>query len=242
MKLYWGTLTKYPIPSDMTEDMALDLLGKWRGENYLRRKTELGRALSFCAGMTLKEAFIKNGFNLSDFEPAFEERGKPVVKGIEFNLSHSGGIALVAVSSDSVPVGCDVQRVENKSVDRLDAITKRFFSVKEQNILQEMMQKDDEAFKELFYLIFSAKEAYIKMTGEGLERPMDSFEIPLDDEIVSGGYNECGEVIKRETQIDDELVEFSYYLPCCIHKLAGTIGQNDEYVAVTCKKKQKIGK
>lgn len=242
MELYWGSLTKYPIPSDMTDEMALDFLGKWRGENYLRQKTELGRALSFCAGMTLKEAFVKSGFNLMDVRPSFGEDGKPSAEGVGFNLSHSGEVALVAVSSDFLPVGCDVQRIENKPDDRILAIGKRFFSVNEVAKMQELMQEKNEGFKRVFYLIFSAKEAYIKMTGEGLKRAMDSFEIPLDDEIISELSNERKIGIKRETQIDGDRVEFTYYLPHYVRDAVGEIGQNDEYVAVVCKKKQKIGK
>lgn len=239
MELYWGSLTKYPIPSDMTDEMVLDLLGKWRGENYLRQKTELGRALSFCAGMTLKEAFVKNKFNLIGFEPRIGENGKPSGEEMEFNLSHSGEVALVAFSSDFLPVGCDVQRIENKPEDRIMAISKRFFSVNEVAKMQDLIHEENEKFRRLFYLVFSAKEAYIKMTGEGLKRAMDSFDIPLDDEIISELSNERKIGIKRETQIDGELVEFSFYLPCCIHELVGQIRENDEYVAVVCKKKTK---
>lgn len=220
----------------MTDEMALNLLGKWRGENYLRRKTELGRALSFCAGKTLKEAFVKNGFNLAEIEVNFGENEKPVAKGIEFNLSHSGEVALVAVSSDFNPVGCDVQKIEKKTDERLMAIAERFFSVKEVEKMHEIMQDGKERFNLLFYLIFSAKEAYIKMTGEGLNRPMNTFDIPIDDDVIVALDEKCGDVIEKYENIDGEKVLFSFYLPYKIPSISGLMDLKGEYVAVTCEK------
>ena len=236
MKLYFGSLTKYPYLPLINDEDIYDLLGRWRGDNLLRHKTELGRALSFCAGMTLKEAFLDNGLDLLELEIITGDNGKPEANGIEFNLSHSGEMALVAVSDDLNPVGCDIQKVENKQNERLFAIVKRFFSVNELNKMQDVMQKDDEKFKELFYLIFSSKEAYIKMTGEGLKRGMDSFEIPLDDELIASIGEKDSEPIERITVVDGERLKFTYFFPQNVQLLSGKNKSIDKYVAVTCEK------
>ncbi|HEY2158143.1 MAG TPA: hypothetical protein VGH33_21115, partial [Isosphaeraceae bacterium] len=58
--------------------------------------------------------------------------GKPSLAGagaIEFNLSHSGDLALVAVAA-GVRVGVDVEQL--REMDDRDAIVRRFFSAREQ--------------------------------------------------------------------------------------------------------------
>jgi len=235
MKLYWGSITKYPVTPEMTEEKVYELLGKWRGDNFLKHKTELGRALSFCAGMTLKAGFEKNNLDLISYKPLFLEDGKPYIEGVQFNLSHSGKVALVAVSEDFNPVGCDVQIVENKKTEKLMAITKRFFSVTEVAKMQDVLQGQKEAFLVLFHLIFSAKEAYIKMTGEGLKRRMDSFEVPLDEKIIESILNRDEDPIERIIEIEEKKVRFTYYLPQNIQFVLGNDCDIDEYVAVTCK-------
>ena len=47
------------------------------------------------------------------------EHGKPATQGIEFNLSHAGGWAMIAVSS-CAPVGIDLERIrENVEIGKL---------------------------------------------------------------------------------------------------------------------------
>lgn len=97
------------------------------------------------------------------FTYTYGPQGKPYLKGmpIYFNLSHSGEYIFCAVSGQEI--GADIQFMENKVSEQ---IVRRFFAVEEQEALKEC--GTDEARKELFYGLWCRKEAYGKLTGQGV--------------------------------------------------------------------------
>jgi 4'-phosphopantetheinyl transferase len=114
-------------------------------------------------------------------EIAFEHNryGKPVLLDhsttdrIEFNLSHSAGIALFAFVWNR-PIGVDVEHMrDNFNYLKLAA---RFFSAVEVAALNAL--PNDERMKG-FFLCWTRKEAFIKAHGEGLSLPLDSFDVSL---------------------------------------------------------------
>ena len=103
--------------------------------------------------------------------------GKPMLinSTIRFNLSHSRDIAMCAISS-RCPVGIDVECIR-KGVPVLE-ISKGFFTPAETiriRSLQGLAQTVQ------FFRVWTAKEAYLKATGEGLSRAADSFELVFDE-------------------------------------------------------------
>lgn len=107
--------------------------------------------------------------------------GKPRLCGAgpSFNLSHAGGIALIAVTA-CVDVGVDVEQIAagRATVD----IARRFFSPAEQKALDAVPEAER---TEAFYRIWSRKEAVIKMLGEGLACPLDSFDVTANPEAAT---------------------------------------------------------
>lgn len=104
---------------------------------------------------------------------ATTEFGKPFLPGfdIEFNLSHSGNIALVAVSRRR-RVGVDVERIrEGMEVARL---ARRFFSPVESS---ELLALPAERRLPSFFECWTRKEAYIKAQGLGFSLPLNSFDV-----------------------------------------------------------------
>jgi len=101
-------------------------------------------------------------------------RGKPFLDGggLSFNLSHSGQLALVAVTSEEV--GVDVEKA--RRLDSLMQIAERHFSDREFGALRALAQGDREL---AFYRCWTRKEAYIKALGEGLSLALDSFEVSI---------------------------------------------------------------
>jgi 4'-phosphopantetheinyl transferase len=99
--------------------------------------------------------------------------GKPRLVGgvLEFNLTHSGDIALVAVSCDGA-VGIDVEQ-QSASFD-WRPLADRFFSAAEQS---ELRQTAPRAQQRYFYECWTRKEAYLKATGEGFQRDPTSVTI-----------------------------------------------------------------
>jgi len=107
------------------------------------------------------------GFGKNDFgKPSLSEKSP-----IEFNLSHSGDAALVAVTSDR-EIGVDIERYREGL--ETEKISKRFFSPREVAVLLALPESDRE---EAFYTCWTRKEAYIKARGEGLSIGLSGFEV-----------------------------------------------------------------
>ena len=92
---------------------------------------------------------------------------------ITFNLSHSAGLALVAITADA-NVGVDLEYVRPQS-DHAE-IARRFFSRVE---VEHLMALPNDLYAEAFFSCWTRKEAYLKACGEGLATPLDSFSVPL---------------------------------------------------------------
>lgn len=95
--------------------------------------------------------------------------------GLEFNLSHSGGLALVAVAWER-PVGIDLERWERQR-DHL-ALATRFFSPAELASLQSLAERSDDLVHG-FFAAWTRKEAYLKARGEGVMRGLHHFDVTL---------------------------------------------------------------
>jgi 4'-phosphopantetheinyl transferase len=105
--------------------------------------------------------------------------GKPVLDGrysdadLRFNLSHSGSIALYAVSSGR-EIGIDVEeRVTNTSTAQIAA---QFFSPHEVAALQKLPESTR---TRAFFACWTRKEAYVKARGEGLNFPLNQFTVSV---------------------------------------------------------------
>jgi 4'-phosphopantetheinyl transferase len=104
-------------------------------------------------------------------KPSLDEGAGGVA--LRFNLSHSGGVALYAVTVGR-EVGVDVEQVR----EEMDCVgvADRFFSANEVKVLQSLAP---EARTRAFFDCWARKEAYIKARGEGLSLPLDSFDVSL---------------------------------------------------------------
>ncbi|MCM1190854.1 MAG: 4'-phosphopantetheinyl transferase superfamily protein [Butyrivibrio sp.] len=117
----------------------------------------------------------------------YGETGKPyfVNMPLYFNLSHSGEYVLCAVSSREV--GADIQRIQSVDVMKL---AKRFFSEPECRVLERCESVWEQ--QRLFFELWSRKEAYGKLTGEGitavLKRDMQTVEAQWQNVSPPEGY------------------------------------------------------
>jgi 4'-phosphopantetheinyl transferase len=112
-------------------------------------------------------------------EIAYGPYGKPALAAaaprpeICFNLSHSHGLAAVAIGQER-EVGIDVELIRAEFAS--EAIAKRYFSARE---IDELSRLPAELRTEGFFLCWTRKEAYIKAKGDGLQIPLDSFDVSL---------------------------------------------------------------
>ncbi len=102
--------------------------------------------------------------------------GKPALLGdkrLEFNLSHSGDYALIAVARHH-QVGIDVER-RREGLD-IEHIAARYFSPGE---IAELTALPSEQRATGFFNCWTRKEAYIKGHGLGMSMALDSFTVSL---------------------------------------------------------------
>jgi 4'-phosphopantetheinyl transferase len=105
--------------------------------------------------------------------------GKPALNGeqrhseIRFNLSHSHGLALYAVTCGR-EIGVDIEYVRADFAS--EQIARNFFSPQE---VEALCAVPSEARVRAFFNCWTRKEAYIKATGRGLSQSLDSFDVSL---------------------------------------------------------------
>jgi len=92
---------------------------------------------------------------------------------LEFNLSHSGGLGMLAVARDR-PVGVDVEHV--RDVPYALSISDTHFSAAEREVLRSLPPAERRG---AFFRCWTRKEAVIKAGGEGLGRALDSFDVDI---------------------------------------------------------------
>jgi 4'-phosphopantetheinyl transferase len=121
-----------------------------------------------------------DGLPPADWRFVVEKQGKPAVdpalnrSDLRFNLSHSRGFVACAVSS-GITLGIDVEPL-SRAATGFD-IAERFFSPSEVSILRAVNEDQQST---TFLRFWTLKEAFIKATGEGLYRPLESFSFSLD--------------------------------------------------------------
>lgn len=105
------------------------------------------------------------------------ENGKPTVQGhpeFYFNLSHAGDYAVLA--HGDVPLGADIEQIRAQNLH----VAKRCYTEAEYAYVTE-----GDADERFFYL-WTMKESYLKLTGDGISVPLNSFEIDPLRQVVKG--------------------------------------------------------
>lgn len=129
------------------------------------------KVLSRTLGLTPQElAFVPN------------EWGRPAVAGstaVRFNLSHTEGLVVCAVSS-SREVGVDTEL--RSRAPRILGMAERVFAPLE---LAELLALPESAREERAVTLWTLKESYIKARGRGLSLALDGFAFRFQDERIS---------------------------------------------------------
>ncbi|MDY6952216.1 MAG: 4'-phosphopantetheinyl transferase superfamily protein, partial [Thermodesulfobacteriota bacterium] len=103
----------------------------------------------------------------------YNVQGKPALDrqsngdDLRFNLSHSDGMALYAITRGR-EIGIDVEQMRTDF--KGDAIAARFFSPQEVAMLRALPR---DAHIQGFFACWTRKEAYVKARGDGLSFPLD---------------------------------------------------------------------
>ena len=168
--VYALNIALLPDPLDAPE--MLDFVWPERREKALRQRESLKRKQSAGASLLLKWVLRQRGFESKALR--YGDKGKPFVEGICFSLSHSGDMVICAVGDK--PVGCDIER----TAQAREKVAERFFAPEEIGYLRSFPLADR---AREFFRLWTLKESYIKMTGDGLKLPLSSFRIDIGGDL-----------------------------------------------------------
>ena len=183
----------------------LPLVSDARRERIFRLKNDRLKNVSLFAELTMIEEAAAD-LNVPKDQISIEKTdlGKPYVAGFEnyhISLSHSDGMILFA--SNSAPVGVDIEKPKAD----FERIARRFFTDEDATRIMNATSPAEE-----FLLVWTRKEAFVKLTGEGLQRALDSFNV----------YEEARYEYRTERTVSERTGN-SYCYSCCSLKSNNTI-------------------
>ena len=138
---------------------------------------EPSKKLSLAAGMLARVGISQHlHINPQDISFKTEKSGKPYAVGLDihFSLSHSGSLAVCAISDS--PVGIDVEQIKKVHLK----VARRCFTEQEQYYV--FGKKGRPQIK--FFEVWTKKEAYVKMMGLGVSDFL-SFDVMKNDKIYT---------------------------------------------------------
>lgn len=150
----------------------------------------------FIAGRGFLRAILAYYLNREpgDIRFSYGVNGKPELckkfcqKPFRFNLSHSNGLALYAITCEA-EIGVDVEFIQPLS--SVEEIAKRFFSPNEVAVFLAIPASQK---LKAFYNCWTRKEAFIKAKGAGLAYPLHQFDVSLIPEEPATFLSISGDV------------------------------------------------
>lgn len=135
---------------------------------FVAGRAWLRHCLGHCLGRSPRSLRLTTG---AHGKPALDDADVP----LQFNLSHSGAQALLAVTLRRA-VGVDLERIQRN--DECESIARRHFAHGE---LEQWLALPPARRLAGFYAGWTRKEAFVKALGGGLAAvALDSFEVSLD--------------------------------------------------------------
>jgi 4'-phosphopantetheinyl transferase len=174
-------ITPLPLDVDPASVRALtDLLSTDEMERANRFVFERDRRRFIVGRSGLRQLLAARlGVQPQAIEFTYGPRGKPALgprfsgSDLRFNLSHSGGLAVVALAAGR-ELGVDVEEV--RALPDATDVAARFFSRRENEAYLGLEARDR---PQGFFNCWTRKEAFIKALGDGLYHPLDRFDVTL---------------------------------------------------------------
>ena len=152
-----------------------DRRAKWRKMPQARAKESIG------AMLLLQYALGRMGISPHTCTVATDETGRPYLMGVnpcvDFNVTHTDGLAVCAIATgENARVGVDAEALGMRHAESLERVAARWFTPRELDRLKAAADRERE-----FLLIWTAKEATVKRTGEGLSALARTDSVPNID-------------------------------------------------------------
>lgn len=137
---------------------------------------------------------LKEKFNISMPKIKKGEHGKPYFEksGICFNISHTNGLQVIAISDSEV--GVDVEKIKSVNLKIASRFTKE-----EHDYVTDLWR---------FFEVWTKKEAYLKYKGTGISGGLKSFNVfDVTPEIMTFKYGEYVISVCSEKKFEIEVVK-----------------------------------
>ncbi|GEM_PF-2327988 len=134
----------------------------------------------------------KQGYDF-DFEIEKDSKGKPFFvnrKDIFFSISHTR--EYIAICFDNKPIGIDMETIREKKIP----LAERFFNTKEVDYLKSIKNRESNEFSFTsfedtdlaFTQLWTIKEAYVKMIGQGIANNFKNIDLSPKDFLLNQNY------------------------------------------------------
>jgi 4'-phosphopantetheinyl transferase len=197
-------------------DVSLELLERFRSTLPPEELERVGHFYSlrdrarFVAGRGVLRNLLGSYIRLAPDRIVFSynEYGKPALygqhSGLRFNLSHSGGIAVIAVTFER-DLGVDVEQYSQCKAD--EGVAERYFSPRE---LACFRAAPESLRTRIFLNCWTRKEAYIKARGMGFSIPLNSFDVSSAPGEPAGLLTTVQPEDSGEFQLEDLMLGENY--------------------------------
>lgn len=168
----------FRISSDEFNQWML-LISKEKQERVMKFRKQEDAYRSVLADILIRTAIYRTyNIPIEEISYAYNSYGKPFLQGyshIHFNVSHSGDWVIGALSNSMV--GIDIEKIEPLEIE----IAKSVFSTLEYD---DFITKKREEQLSYFYDLWTLKECYVKVVGQGLSISLQSFSIRKNEEGI----------------------------------------------------------
>ena len=138
-----------------------------------------------------------------ELQIARTDNGKPFLTNsphpLYFNLTHSGNFAALAVTSQG-EIGVDIEIARNRSYLQ---IVERYFHSDEVTQLHNCEETQRE---QLFYRLWTLKEAFFKATGTGISTGLDKACFSFENNTIAANFSSALNIQKNEWQFYQEFI------------------------------------
>lgn len=175
----------------------------WQYKNLEDKKRSLLAGYLIQAGArewTTEEGGLRENAIPLSLSYGCSKYGKPYLregkKELYFNISHSQNYVVCAFSDSEV--GVDIQAHKKGKGD----IAQRFFSREDKELMEKLSGESGNA-EEIFFCLWTIKESYMKLTGEGMRQGLDTTMIEIG-ERQEGEEGQRGQKAQRGQNLQAE--------------------------------------
>lgn len=219
MQIVYGDVS--PLWDDELYEKIYNQIPKWRKEKADAYKVKKAKCLCVGASFLFVDSLKKMGREDLIDKVSVLDNGKPYFideTDLYFNMSHSENMVMLALGNSQI--GCDIQCCQKG----IRGIADRFYTPGEKEYMYGVegpfpktddlgsdANNDSGEILDRFYRIWTRKEAYIKLTGEGLSKPFESFDVfKLDCDFLEEKINDYRICVASWNAIDAVPVRFDF--------------------------------